>query len=151
MRKSAFLGCLLAGLCSLAATDARAQATPGAAMPVATGDLTGHAHKTSGKVSILGSADGGHVLRLENFQTSNGPDVRVYLVKGNHADNDDFIKAGGGNFVDLGPLKGNIGNQNYPIPPNVNVNDYQSVSIWCRRFNVNFGSAPLEPVGPAAR
>jgi hypothetical protein len=160
MRKAALLGCLLAGACLLAlATDARAQATPpstgaassGSAMPVATGNFTGILHKTSGKAIILRTADGGHVLRLEDFRTSNGPDVRVYLVKGTNANNSDFIKAGSANFVDLGALKGNVGNQNYTIPENVNLDDYNSVSIWCRRFAVDFGAASLESVGQPNR
>jgi hypothetical protein len=120
-------------------------------MPVATGNFTGILHKTSGKAIILTTADGHHVLRLEDFNTSNGPDVRVYLVKGTNANNPDFIKAGGANFVDLGPLKGNVGNQNYPIPANVNLDDYNSVSIWCRRFAVDFGAASLEPAGQPGR
>ena len=158
MQKSGLFGFLLAGVCSHAlAADALAQEKPlsspqqstevapsGAATTVATGKLHGLLHKTSGTVSILTTADGGHVLRLENFQTSNGPDVRVYLVKGTNADNNDFIKAGGDNFVDLGALKGNKGDQNYTIPSNVNLDEYKSVSIWCRRFAVNFGAAPLE-------
>jgi hypothetical protein len=164
MQKSALFVLLLAGVCSHAlAADARAQAKPlsppqqstevapsGADTTVATGKLHGILHKTSGTVNILSTADGGHVLRLENFRTSNGPDVRVYLVKGTNADNNDFIKAGGDNFVDLGALKGNIGDQNYTIPPNVNLDEYKSVSIWCRRFAVNFGAAPLEPTGQVA-
>jgi hypothetical protein len=142
MLKSVLLGCLFAAVGSPAlAMDAS---------PVAAGDLAGIAHKTSGKALILQTADGGHVLRLEKFHTSNGPDVRVYLVKGNNAANNDFIKAGGGNFVDLGALKGNVGDQNYPIPANVNVAEYNSVSIWCRRFAVNFGAGSLEPIGQAA-
>ena len=114
-------------------------------MSVATGDFAGILHKTSGKAILLRTA-GGHVLRLEDFKTSNGPDVRVYLVKGTHANNSDFIKAGPANFVDLGALKGNVGNQNYSIPANVNLDDYKSVSIWCRRFAVDFGAASLQPV-----
>jgi Electron transfer DM13 len=149
MRRSALLAYLLAVLGSLAlVTDSHAQATPPS--PVATGNLTGIVHKTTGKVMMLRTEDGGHVLRLENFHTSNGPDVRVYLVKGTNANNSDFIKAGGDNFVDLGALKGNIGNQNYPIPANVNLDEYKSVSIWCRRFATNFGAGSLEPTGQPA-
>ena len=143
MRKSACLGCLLAAVCWFVGTAAFAQQ----ATPVAMGNFTGIAHKTTGRALILGAADGGHVLRLENFHTSNGPDVRVYLVKGTNSANTDFIKAGGDNFVDLGALKGNIGDQNYTIPANVNLDEYKSVSIWCRRFGVNFAATPLEPVG----
>jgi hypothetical protein len=134
---------LIGGLCLLAV----AVAVHAQSAPVSTGGFTGIAHKTSGKVMVYRTADGGHVLRFEQFKTSNGPDVRVYLVKGGDAANSDFIKAG--NFVDLGPLKGNIGDQNYPIPKEVNLDEYRSVSIWCRRFGVNFAAAPLEPAHAA--
>ena len=146
MRTSAVARYLLAALCWFGATEARAQP----AAPMATGNFTGIAHKTTGRALILRTADGGHVLRLEDFHTSNGPDVRVYLVKGNNGTNTAFIKAGGDNFVDLGALKGNIGDQNYTIPANVNLDEYKSVSIWCRRFTVNFAGASLEPVGQPA-
>jgi hypothetical protein len=125
-------------------------APSGAATALSTGKITGLAHKSSGEATVFRTADGGHILRLRDFKTSNGPDVRVYLVKGTNAANSDFIKAGGDNFVDLGPLKGNIGNQNYTIPANVNLDEYKSVSIWCRRFRVNFAAAPLEPAAPGA-
>lgn len=48
-----------------------------------------------------------------------------------------------GKYLDLGTLKGNIGNQNYEIPPNVDLNEFHSISIWCARFHVNFGAAQL--------
>jgi hypothetical protein len=140
MRKPNLLVCLIAGLCSLAlATDALAQKPA----LLSTGGFSGLAHKTSGTASVYSTADGGHILRLEQFKTYNGPDVRVYLVKGSDATNDETIK--GGNFVDLGALKGNVGDQNYTIPKNLDLDQYRSVSIWCRRFRVNFGAAPLEP------
>jgi hypothetical protein len=113
---------------------------------LSTGSFKGLAHSTSGKAILYRTKEGGFVLRLENFETSNGPDVRVYLVQGTDAANDAVIKAG--NFLDLGALKGNVGNQNYTIPADAQIERYQSVSIWCRRFNVNFGAAPLEPIAP---
>jgi hypothetical protein len=112
-------------------------------MLVSSGDFVGLAHPTSGKARIYKTQDGKSILRLEQFKTSNGPDVRVYLVKGSDAADGAVIKGGG--FVDLGALKGNVGDQNYAIPDNVNLNEFRSVSIWCRRFAVNFGAATLEP------
>jgi hypothetical protein len=158
MGKPALLGLLLSALCALSLVPAvqaqkateKAPGSAAAAVPAAisTGDFVGLAHKTSGKVEVYKTPDGGHVLRLENFKTSNGPDVRVYLVKGTDAKNNENIKAG--NFVDLGPLKGNIGDQNYTIPKDVDLDQYQSVSIWCRRFSVNFAAASLEPAQGAS-
>ena len=49
-------------------------------------------------------------------------------------------------IVDLGALKGNIGEQNYDVPAELDLNKYRAASIWCRRFRVNFGAAPLAPL-----
>jgi len=99
------------------------------------------AHKTSGVATILQLPDGKRALRLTNFATSNGPDVHVYLVAANDATVSDTVKKAG--FVDLGSIKGNIGDQNYDVPSDVDLNKYRAVTIWCARFNVNFGTAPL--------
>ena len=81
------------------------------------------------------------MLRLEELHTSNGPDLHVYLVEGDDASDDAAIKAG--RFVSLGALEGNIGNQNYELPADLDLDRYRSVSIWCKRFGVNFAAAPL--------
>jgi hypothetical protein len=109
--------------------------------------VTGHfhdgAHKTSGMASVYQLADGKQVLRFTSFETSNGPDVQVYLVAAPDAlDNETVTKAG---FLPLGGLKGNLGDQNYELPAGVDLNKYKAVTIWCRRFSVNFGTAPLMP------
>ncbi len=106
-----------------------------------TGHFQGLAHETSGTASVYRLEDGRRLLRLEDLRTSNGPDLRVYLVEGDDASDDAAIKAG--RFVELGALKGNMGNQNYEIPSNVDLDRYRSVSIWCKRFGVNFAAAPL--------
>jgi hypothetical protein len=84
---------------------------------------------------------GSRVLRLTNFATSNGPDVHVYLVDAADVRDNATVKNSG--FIELGALKGNIGNQNYDVSPVVDLAKYRTVTIWCRRFRVNFGSAPL--------
>jgi hypothetical protein len=99
------------------------------------------AHETKGTATIYRLADGKRVLRLTDFTTSNGPDVRVYLVAApNAADNETVTKAG---FVELGKLKGTDGDQNYDVPADLDLAKYRAVTIWCRRFSVNFGTAPL--------
>jgi hypothetical protein len=98
-------------------------------------------HDTSGRVKILRLGDGRTFLRFEDLSTSNGPDLRVYLSE--VPAGDDWY-AYGERFVDLGALKGNLGNQNYVIPANVDLSGYKSAVIWCRRFAVGFGVAPLE-------
>lgn len=99
------------------------------------------AHETKGSATIYGLADGKRVLRFTGFETSNGPDVRVYLVAAGDANDNDTVKRAG--FLDLGALKGNIGDQNYDIPADADLSKYRSVTVWCRRFGVNFATAPL--------
>jgi hypothetical protein len=108
---------------------------------LATGNFHANAHDTSGAASIHQLADGTRVLRLTNFRTSNGPDVHIYLVAANDANDNATVTSAG--FIDLGSLKGNIGDQNYAVPANVDLAKYRAVTIWCKRFSVNFGTAPL--------
>ena len=108
---------------------------------LASGQFHNGAHDTKGMATVFQLADGKKTLRLTNFETSNGPDVHVYLVAAQDAkDNDAVTKAG---FVDLGSLKGNIGDQNYELPASADLATYRAVTIWCKRFSVNFGTAPL--------
>jgi hypothetical protein len=108
---------------------------------VASGQFHNGAHETKGAATVFQLADGKKSLRLTDFQTSNGPDVHVYLVAADDAkDNDTVTRAG---FVELGSLKGNIGDQNYELPANTDLTKYRAVTIWCKRFSVNFGTAPL--------
>jgi hypothetical protein len=110
-------------------------------MAIANGLFHSVAHETKGNATIHRFADGSRILRFTNFETSNGPDVRVYMVAApDAADNETVTKAG---FVELGPMKGNIGDQNYEIPASLDLGKYQTVTIWCKRFGVNFASAPL--------
>ena len=108
---------------------------------LATGQFHNGAHDTKGMATVFQLADGKKTLRLTNFETSNGPDVHVYLVAAQDAkDNEAVTKAG---FVDLGSLKGNLGDQNYELPASADLAKYRAVTIWCKRFSVNFGTAPL--------
>jgi len=105
------------------------------------GMFHGVAHETRGMAAVHVTPDGKRTLRLTNFETSNGPDVRVYLIAATDAsDSETVTKAG---FIELGALKGNIGDQNYEIPADVDLATYRAVTIWCKRFGVNFGTAPL--------
>ena len=98
-------------------------------------------HETKGTATIYQTPDGKRTLRFSGFETSNGPDVQVYLVANTDAkDNDTVTKSG---FFPLGMLKGNIGDQNYDVPSDVDLTKYRAVTIWCRRFGVNFATAPL--------
>ena len=125
----------------LPASTATASAAPVAR---ARGTFRGLAHATSGTATIYRLPDGKHLLRLTDFETSNGPDVRVYLVAAPDAKDDATVTKAG--FVDLGSMKGNKGDQNYEVPAGVDLERHRAVSIWCARFSVNFGAAALTPV-----
>ena len=104
------------------------------------GQFRSYAHETVGTAAVHELGDR-RVLRLTGFSTSNGPDVRVYLVAANDATDDETVTKAG--FVELGKLKGTQGDQNYDIPAGLDLEKYRAVTIWCRRFSVNFGTAPL--------
>ena len=108
---------------------------------LASGSFHSVAQDSRGTASVYQLADGKRILRFTNFQTSNGPDVHVYLVAADDASDSETVKKAG--FLELGSLKGNIGDQNYDIPANVDLSRYHAVTIWCKRFSVNFGTAPL--------
>jgi hypothetical protein len=117
---------------------AAASAAPAA---LAAGQFHSVAHETKGGATVYQLPDGKRTLRLTDFQTSNGPDVRVYLVAASDAsDNDTVTRAG---FLELGALKGNVGDQNYDLPAEADLSKYKAVTVWCKRFGVNFGTAPL--------
>ncbi|TSC55345.1 MAG: hypothetical protein G01um101418_971 [Parcubacteria group bacterium Gr01-1014_18] len=91
------------------------------------------AHDVKGEAMIIESA-GKKYVRFENFQTINGPDVRIYLASG--LDNTDI--------VDLGSIKATKGNVNYEIPDNVDLAIYKNVLVWCEDFSVLFSYATLK-------
>ena len=114
----------------------------GAAGPsvLATGDFVSIAHGTTGRVTVQQAADGSRFLRIENLDTSDGPDVRVWLT------DRDVAGAGSaedGAWVELGPLRANKGSLTYPLSADTDLTAYSSVVLWCKRFAVAFGAAPL--------
>jgi Electron transfer DM13 len=127
------------GLPVAAAQTAGAAATTA----LASGQFNSVAHETKGSATIYRLDDGARILRLTEFSTSNGPDVRVYLVAASDARDNETVKNAG--FVEVGKLKGTDGDQNYEIPAALDLKQYRAVTIWCRRFGVNFGTAPLTP------
>jgi hypothetical protein len=96
-------------------------------------------HDAAGIAKVLSVTDGQSVhriVRLENFKATNGPDLYVYLSK-------DPTSINGG-IINLGRLKGNIGNQNYEIPDDADLEEYNNVLIWCKMFSVLFGHTDLQ-------
>ncbi len=98
---------------------------------VKSGEFTAVEHSGSGKATIFKQADGKYILRLENLDITNGPDLRVRLL------------GASGASLDLGGLKGNKGNQNYDLPADFDPVKYSTADIWCRAFSVQFNKAAL--------
>ena len=93
------------------------------------GNLIPDAHNVKGMVKIYGS-----ILRFEDFDTINGPDLYIYLSKDTSANE----------IINLGKIKGTKGNINYDIPLDAKIKDYPYVLVWCKQFSVLFSHAKLE-------
>jgi hypothetical protein len=128
-----------------------AGARPGPVV-VRQGDFVTHEHETTGTARVVRNADGSHRLELAGLDTSNGPDLRVWL-------SDQPVRSGvagwrvfdDGQWVELGRLKGNKGDQAYAIPAGTDLDRLGSVTIWCKRFAVSFGAAALAAPGNPPR
>lgn len=114
-------------------TVAAPASAPAASGPVAvkSGSFVKVEHDGSGKATIFKQADGTYILRLDNLDLTNGPDLRVRLL------------GAGSASLDLGGLKGNKGNQNYELPAGFDPAKYDTADIWCRAFRVQFNKAAL--------
>ena len=142
MFRTLWTASVLAMLLSVAAFDRLSAQEK--AQAIETGTFHGKVHNTSGRATIYRESDGRLVLRLTSFKTSNGPDVHVVLIAAKDADDDaNFLKSST-EKLELGPIKGNEGDQNYNLPSGTDLKKFQTVSIYCERFNANFGAAPLE-------
>jgi Electron transfer DM13 len=134
---------------SLPVPSASISASPGgeeAETPIGVEDLSAGEfrsleHGTTGFVRIVELVDGSRFVRLQDLDTSDGPDLRVYLT--DQPISDDWGVWDDGRYIDLGALKGNIGDSNYRIPDGVDPGAFRTVVIWCRRFTVAFGVAPI--------
>ena len=108
---------------------------------LASGAFHSVVHPTEGMATVYGLGNGNRVLRLTNLKTTNGPNVHVYMVAADDAKDNASVRRAG--FIDLGHIKGNVGDQNYTLGQNVDLAKYRAVSLWCQRFSLNFGAAPL--------
>lgn len=110
---------------------------------LASGAFVSHEHRTTGMAQLIRLADGRTQLVLRDLSTSDGPDLRVWLT-------DQLVTTGGwrvfddGRYVEVAKLKGNQGNQVYDLPADLDLAGLRSVTIWCKRFSVSFGAAPIE-------
>jgi hypothetical protein len=125
------------------ATDAPTE-EPARPIDLSTGTFVSHEHETAGTVRIVQNPDGTRVLAIENLSTTNGPDVHVWLSATDTVEGPDgWFLAGSADYLDLGPIKGNLGNQLYDIPADADLSLFPSVSLWCVQFGVSFGGAQL--------
>ncbi|MBL8162960.1 MAG: DM13 domain-containing protein [Anaerolineae bacterium] len=97
-------------------------------------------HKGEGSAIIYRLPDNSQILRLEDFRVTNGPTLRVILTTRPEPRTPEEV---GTDYVDLGPLKGNVGNQNYSVPSEVDFTRYQGVVIYSPEFRVVFSSADV--------
>ncbi len=98
-------------------------------------------HKGEGNVDVLRTGGGNGLVRFTEFRVTNGPDLEVWLVVASDPKTSDDVKSS--EWVSLGTLKGNVGDQNYNVPDDVDLSDYGSVVIWCEQFGVLFSTAAL--------
>ncbi len=126
------------------------QTASSSAQAVFAGDFTqgDSTYRIRGEARIV-TENGERLLLLRDFDVTNGPDLFVYFVAASSTENADVKQqASEGRFVQLAPLKGNRGNQTYVLPADLDASAYPVVSIWCRRFSRNFGSALLKMEEP---
>jgi hypothetical protein len=123
--------------------------TPAPASPIALqrgsfvdGSLPGH--HAAGTATVFRLENGQQLVRLEDFEATNGPDLFVTFHTGANPETDR------GDYFQIAPLKGNLGDQNYELPADFELSQYKSVVIWCRTFNVVFGYAALQPAAEEA-
>lgn len=117
---------------------------PAGPVDLLTGSLISHEHETSGQVRVIENPDGSRQLALIGLQTTNGPDVHVWLSAGPVLEGrDGWFTAAGYERIDLGPIKGNLGDQLYDIPADADLTVFRTVDLWCVQFGVSFGAAAL--------
>lgn len=127
---------------SMSASPDREEAeTPIRVEELSSGRFRSLEHDTTGLVRVVALEDGSRFVRLEDLDTSDGPDLRIYLT--DQPLSDDWGVWDDGRYVDLGALKGNIGDSNYRIPDDVDLSGFRTAVIWCRRFTVGFGVASI--------
>lgn len=130
----------------MGSADPMMSAPPAGPVVVRQGTFVSHEHATEGSARVVRHPDGSHTLELIGLDTSDGPDLRVWL-------SDQPVRPGtegwyvfdDGARAELGPLKGNRGDQTYAIPAGTDLDALDSVAIWCIRFSVSFGAAALTP------
>jgi hypothetical protein len=97
-------------------------------------------HSGSGNVLLYQLPDNSRIMRFENFRVTNAPELHVYLTR-NPAPR--TLEEIGNDYIDLGPLVGNVGSQNYTVPAEVDFSQYQGVVIYSPVIAVIFSTANI--------
>ncbi len=118
-------------------------AQSGQSVILATGQWQGadSFHQAQGKALLVSITDGRRFIRFEDFRVTNGPDLYVYLS--GHPSPRTSAQLHERAAFEVAILKGNIGNQNYELPADLDLSKFKSVAVYCKRFSVIFGSAQL--------
>jgi hypothetical protein len=127
-------------------TVAPPSTVPAGPVEVARGEFVSRDHGTSGVARVLELGPGQRIVRLEGLDTDNGPDLYLYLTTNPAAGDEGAFDD---EFVNLGRLKGNQGDQNYELPAGTDLGRLATVVIWCDRFNSAFGAADLRVAAAA--
>lgn len=122
-----------------------ATAAPSEPEALASGSFTfiDRLHWAEGLATIYSLPDGNRILRLENFQAQNGPDLRIGLGGHPMPRSTDELHSTGAGYLELEPLRANAGSQNYALPPDLDLSAFQSVVIYCKAFSTVFSTAEL--------
>jgi hypothetical protein len=126
---------------TMAGTATTTPPPPAGPVALAAGPFRSLEHATTGSASLVRLPGGGHAVQFEALDTSDGPDLHVYL---SDKPSDSPEAAFGSGFTNLGQLKANRGNQVYDVPAGTDLTTVRSVVIWCKRFSAGFAVAPLE-------
>jgi hypothetical protein len=124
------------------ASETTTAPTPPTIVTLAAGQFVDRSYTGSGTALVLTDGSAQRFLRFEDFATDNGPDLFVYLTSA-RADADESAFGVDGEYVNLGRLTGNIGDQNYEIPPDIDLDRFSTVVVWCDRFSSAFTAADL--------
>jgi hypothetical protein len=127
-------------------STANALSEPAGATPLSRGEfgVVDAIHRGEGSASVFRLSNGQHIMRFDAFRVTNGPDLFVYLSGHPAPRTRDQLHDGAD--LELGRLKGNVGNQNYDLPAGVDVSRFKSVVVYCKQFSVVFSTAELRPV-----
>ncbi|MEO0377400.1 MAG: DM13 domain-containing protein [Cyanobacteria bacterium P01_A01_bin.17] len=129
-------------------TEQPAADAPAAAGEEKTGTFVSAEAPTSGTAKLV-TQEGQTTIELgEAFKTSEqGPDLVVVLHKSADVVGETTpptYPLNEGDYVYIADLEAFSGAQSYPVPQEIDASEYQSVTIWCRKFNATFGSAALQ-------